>query len=478
MNKLRLSTSFIILIISIMVCLFLYPEDKFSIIDSVLVQACTYLVLVNCIVFLRTVTIFVKTWVRFDFFFLLSYVIVHFQTVFLWVVFKIEPIKLSFWTNKLTVNYGIWLSTIVILLWMLGFYFSLFKNLKKIKKTSNKQNDFEVKYSPYFDYMILAFFIVFAVLVGSAFWGGRYLGTSNWGAGATYVFLVLRTLITLRIIYFFVNYKNRLKTIRQLFFSFIKNKILFISVLIYIFIFLIQGDRGPILQLGLLIIAGYSIFNVNISFSKIFVATVSGALLFTVIGLGRSSEVQYDDSGIFSKGIENLNASENLIPTEELAWSGGILYKAIDINPNGDAYLKGLTIFNNIIGIIPFSTLVYNPSKMMRSSSQYFTYMYKGPDAKFGVGSEVIADVYINLGFWATLILFFLFGYYISYLTLQTHLYQNNFYAILCYMIFITLSIYLNRSFFLNPLKYMFYLCVFHFFFGKIIKWKQKKSHS
>lgn len=62
-----------------------------------------------------------KSWVRYDLFFLLGFLILHFQIPFLAAI-GIEPQRPNFiWINKMVVNYATWLSAISMLMWQLGF---------------------------------------------------------------------------------------------------------------------------------------------------------------------------------------------------------------------------------------------------------------------------------------------------------------------------------------------------------------------
>lgn len=477
LRKVSLIIGFIVLILSSIITIFLVPDQKIGMIDTHLINIYTLIAIINIIVFLRTVNKYIKTWVRFDLFFLIGFFIVHYQTVFLFTYLDIQPRQYNFWTNKNVVTYGIWFTNLAVFSWMLGYYVYFFK-LKKIPKRVSFKKNIIVKYTPFFDTIIIAFFMIFAVLVGSSFWSGSYEGASNWGAGATYVFLILRTLFTLRIVYFFIENEEKLNNIVNIRSIIFKNRVFILSFLFYNLIFFIQGDRGPVMQMGLLVIACYTIFIRDVSFTKIFSGIVFAALVFTIVGLGRSSDATSRDDSMLSTGIDKLQDEKNsIIPTDELAWSGSLFFKALDLNREGNAHLNGVTFFNNIIDVIPMSSLVYNPPKYLKSSTSYFTFIYKGPNAKFGVGSAIIADLYINFGFWITLLIFFLFGLLMSKMTIQAHLYKN-FNWILVYIIMMSLSVYINRANFLTPLKYIFYLLVFSKIFTKIINLRNESKKS
>lgn len=449
--------------LSVLIVLLTAPE-KFSYKDDDYILFVSNIIIVNVLVYFYQNKRYFDSWIRFDTLFIIGFLIVHFQIPYL-STFGIEPVRGNYvWTNLLVVNYAIMVSGVALLLWIIGYYFFLIFGYKSLAKVPMK--DYRIQTRPIFNILLISSLLTFCIQVGAQFWSGQHAGVYNWGAGATYSFLILRTLLTLSVIYLFINNKGAFTSIPSFIKTLYRNKTLFLIVIFYCCIFLYVGDRGPVMQLLIVFIGGYTLFNRNISLSSLILTVIMGSIIFTIIGLGRSSEKYGDNGNVFSKGYENFVKGEFIIPTEELASSVRILYRAIDVVPSQHPYLNGVTIGSNLIDIIPFSSNVVNIPPLYRNSTAFFTIWEKGTDFEFGDGSEIIADLYINFGVWGALPIFIIFGYYIARLTYKATYVQNHT-TILIYLGLLALAIYINRSNFLVPLKPILYTIVFDFFLAK-----------
>lgn len=453
-KKQKITFNLIFIFLSLVGTLFLTPY-KFEYFKEDTNFQLSLLALINVIVFLGTTKRFFSSWIRYDTLFLLGFLIVHFQIPFLASI-GIEPEDPSYtWINKMVVNYATWLSTLVLLLWILGFLIYLNKK-KKIKRSISYTID-----TKKIDSLLVLLFFLFIGLVGNEFLGGSYDGGDNWGTGANYAYLLLSVTLYLKIIYFFINYQD-IKITKNNFLSvMMKNKAFIFILFFYVLIFLAAGDRGPVMEVALLTIGAYSIYQKKIPLSVFFIMVFFGASIFTIISYGRSEDASSRDKNILEQGYTNLQKSDNSFnPTNELALSGRILYKALDAVPVNHPYLYGATMFSDIVGVIPFGGSVYmemtNLPDMYKSSSYFFTVLGQGSFFTYGEGSEIIADIYINLGIYGVLIIMLCFGYFISYLTFNAHSSRSHNIMII-YLLLIIGAIYINRSNFLDPLKIIFY---------------------
>lgn len=446
-----------IIVFSILIVLLMMPE-RISFFDDGLNFNLSLIAIVNVLVFWFGVKKTYRSWLRFDTLFLIGYLIVHTQVPFLASI-GIEPERPSFvWINKNVVNYASWISTMALLLWLLGYLLFMRRNQKPKKQAFKK---YTVSSKSINNIMVLLF-LLFLGLVGADFLGGNYKGTENWGSGATYVFLLLQVVLYLNIIYFFINTKNL--SFSNILKVAINNKALFGVTGSYVLLFLLIGDRGPVMQVGILILGGYTLYQKPITFVQLFTLMAIGAFIFTLIGLGRNTLFSNDDSNILVRGYKNLaTESSGFNPTNELATSNRILYRAIDVVPYKHPHLYGLTMFTELIGIIPFGGATFinitNLPKMYYSSSLFFTIIGQGPLYTYGEGSEIIGDLYINIGMYGALIVMFLFGYFISFFSIKAIFTKQHTYIIIYLLLLIT-AIYLNRSHILMPLKFIVYALI------------------
>lgn len=463
-NRIVFNISFVI--VSLVVCLFFMPA-RFAAFDNYLNFILPIIGLINVIVFWSTSTKIMNSWIGYDTLFLLGFVIVHFQIPFLASI-GVEPSKSDFvWINKQVVNYATWMSLMAMLVWMLGFWLSALKRIKEKPKTAPKLYKVDTKK---IDIFLLILFVAFIGLVGSDFLSGKYDGGDNWGVGANYAFMLLRIVIVLKLIYFFINskYSNKSNLINTI----LQEKMFILILVSFVFIFFAAGDRGPVLDV--LITTGllYSIFHKKISLGKFISFVVIGSFLMSVLSLGRSRDT-VSDKGIFSQGYENFTQKDDTpIFTEELAMSNRILYRAIDVVPDTHPYLSGATFASEIAGVIPFGGSTFmeltGTPDLYRSSSYFFTILGQGQHFTFGEGSEILGDIYINFGFYGVLILMLALGYFISYIMFKYTFTRKHIFLI-CYVILVMGALYINRSHFLDPLKPLIYAIVIDRLFAKKI---------
>ncbi|MVX37320.1 hypothetical protein, partial [Myroides sp. LoEW2-1] len=206
----------------------------------------------------------------FDTLFLLGFTIVHFQVPLL-ASLGIEPERPNYvWINKNVVNFATWMSCLSIVLWMWGFLFYLEKSKKKRYNQNVRITKIELNFVKY-DNILLVFFILFVGLVGRTFFSGVYDGGDSWGGGAVYIYLILKSILYLRIIYFFSDFAKRStkKSLNEIILYLFYNKIFFFVLTLYFCLFLFAGDRGPVLQISLIIGASYAIFLKSISLRRL-----------------------------------------------------------------------------------------------------------------------------------------------------------------------------------------------------------------
>ncbi|HNP66998.1 MAG TPA: O-antigen polysaccharide polymerase Wzy [Aequorivita sp.] len=454
--KRRINFNIFTVLISLVLCV-LYKPGLNESFDGLQNFALSIFAIINVLIFWNTSIKITKSWVNYNTLFLLGFLIVHFQIPFLASI-GIEPIRPSFiWINKSVVNYAVWLSVLALLLWILG---SLLYYNKARKRNVQKVAIYNID-TKKIDALLTVFLILFILLVGQKFLRGSYDGGRNWGAGANYAYLILRILILLRILYFFINTSHLKLSIKKIIRLIFRNKIFVIILIIYFLIFLLSGDRGPILEILILCAVSYSLYQKKISFGFFVTALVIGGFLLTIIGLGRSRDSSEQNQNLFTQGYEKLiNSDKAFNPTNELASSNRILFRAIDVVPDKHPYLYGTTFVTEIIGVFPFGanaflTITQLP-EMYISSSYFFTILGQGQFYTYGEGSEILGDIYINFGFYGVLILMFGLGYFIAFITTNA-LYTYNHRYILIYVILTIGALYLNRSNYLEPFKLIVY---------------------
>jgi oligosaccharide repeat unit polymerase len=453
-------------ILSFLPILFFFPGE-YSLKNDGYIFMVSTLSIVNVVLFLFHTRKIYKNWFRADFLFLLGFIIIHFQIPLL-STYGIEPSHGNYtWVNKYVVNFATSFSAYAILFWIIGAHMFFVFKMKRLK--NKDETNYVVVKKYLFNVTFVLSIVIWIATVGESFLSGSYAGVYNWGPGATYAFLILRSMLMLSVVYLFINNKGKFDSFKSFFIIFYRNKFFFVISLLYCAIFLFIGERGELIQLASTFLGGYVIYNRNISFKKIVVFIVFTAFLFTIIGLGRSSDASSRKGNLFAEGYSKFSEDDKfIIPTDELASSVHIQYLALDMVPDKHPYLGGITMFSNIIGVIPFGSRLVDIPKMYQNSTLFFTISEKGKDFEFGIGSEIISDIYINLGFVVTLIVFFVLGFFMSLIVYKATFIRNH-KTVIIYLGVLALALYLNRSNILVPLKPIVYCLVLDYFLTKKI---------
>lgn len=460
----RLIVSLASLFVTIFYLLINKPDVNSSFSNKLLLELCI-LGLSNIILFWVSCSKYYKTWVRYDVLFLLSFSIVHFQfPLVAGLGYELSDPDFI-WINKNVVNYGTWLSCIAICLWML-FYNLYIIFTKKIKSNNLFSWSFNLKK---LDLLILVSFSVFVTFVGKGFIQGNYSGAQDWGGIAIYIYLILRAALLLRLIYFIYSLSLNQFSLNSLISESFKSLIFIIPLSIYVFLFFIGGDRGIILDVSIIVLASIGIFIRSIRFIEFLGLFLIGAFIMTLLGLGRTSNVEKRDGGILEVGYSEFQSrDEFVLPTDELAGSNRILFRAIDVVPDPYPYLNGFTMGLQVIGIFPFAgsfiITTLDIPEIFTSSSLFFTIVGQGVHRTWGEGSELLGDIYINFGEIGILFIMPIFGLFISYVTNKAT-YKSSIVIIILFLILTSNAIYINRDTILSPLKLLVYIFVIDWIF-------------
>jgi oligosaccharide repeat unit polymerase len=234
------------------------------------------------------------------------------------------------------------------------------------------------------------------------------------------------------------------------------------------------GDRGPVLQVALIVGGSYALYIRPISFKRLMFFIFLGAFVFAILRFGRGRDAgEFNDGNIFQRGYASYSESEQGVNvTDELATSVRIQYRALDVVPHKHPYLYGLTFATVGVGIIPFagSTVIsiFEIPKMYAGSAMFFTIIGQGPNPTYGEGSEILGDIYINFGLYGTFIIMFFFGLFSAKIYQRAN--RLEFSYVLIFLGLLISAITINRGMLFTPLKDIVYLLFFNFLFTRVVK--------
>ena len=232
--------------------------------------------------------------------------------------------------------------------------------------------------------------------------------------------------------------------------------ILFWHLLFSLFV----GDRGPIISYSLLVFSLYVVRFNKIGVFKLLIYTFIASVFFTAIGTIRQSRYSGESyteriNSTFNPSTENTKRFDKKIPGEsfvELAFSVRTLNHVLYNVPENYDYGYGVYSSSHFFNIIPglsglMLNYLHNNDKKYNSSSAFVSYLIQGDNPKYGDGTSIIADLYLDFGLLGVIIVLFLFGRFIGENDFKLYSgYQKNSISWIALLIFFSFSAYLARS--------------------------------
>ena len=224
--------------------------------------------------------------------------------------------------------------------------------------------------------------------------------------------------------------------------------------------------------------------NHRISFKKTLSIGVIAILVF--IFLGGVRQLRYEDksySGRITSVFNNFKLNPNSVAEGnlyELAKSARCLPYSIDYK-NHNSVQPGHFQTMYVLSTIPFLSNVYlkasglDPNVYASSSSLISNHIQNG-DVKYGNGTTIIADLFLDFGSLTTIIIMGFFGFFIK--KTESYFYSNREINMLglIYIIYFSVCIYLPRSAILMQLEKIAFIVLLLIFLSVFQKKKKKEK--
>ncbi|MCO5279271.1 MAG: oligosaccharide repeat unit polymerase [Saprospiraceae bacterium] len=470
-----------LLVICILLLLYLKPEFKgFFNIDFLKAYSLLAILFLSLHFYIEF-KIRNKNWIRIDSLFLVGFYVVHFQfpiMISISGIFDSDMHKIL--GSNYHINFGVWLSLIGILFWLLGY--SLFYKSKRRIFTRDTIFTYYYQYKKLL-YFTVILFVLFLITAGHDFLsGGIYKGTGSSLSGdgaAPYIQSLFSICIIVLTTSVFLNNKGKYSGGSLLKWFYKLDRWYLVLVFMYLYIFLMIGDRGgPIALIStIIILMGELIKPLKLWFSILILFI--GAMIMTLIGLGR---IDKSGNSIISSGYTNLQEENQYpsyyIPTFELAKSNRIVFYSLETVPEQHDYFYGKLWISRLLSPIPFLQTFYlqltNEKKYNINSEDYITYLYLGENSISGEGTSIIADIYLNFGLLGVIICMFFIGVFLKKANMIIKD-VNNYRFVILGAIIASLSFYFGRTSFLIILKPLIWSWIITSLFIKRIKYKFSK---
>lgn len=392
-----------------------------------------------------------RQYLRISNLFLLGFVIVHFQFYIDLVFGNFELSRQDLIVNQNVLIKSAIISSIALVCFCLGYIYKLNKSNLKIKKEENVKN--KIINLKGVKVLIVLFFIGFIVLTPSSYYKGGYSSAELSQLPSYFQSFLILSIIG----YLILNTRNLFLEKRKAlsFLTFIRYNGVIMTLFIIGFCFLVMtsGDRGPILQIVLSYIGCYCILNRK-KYKIVFI--VGGIFLAAFLVSFLAYFRHYEGTGNIIDMIQHSSemkadaVSSKLSfspPTFELSKSVKTMHASV-LYTEKEGHTYGLFQGFQIIGIIPGMGQLIMPlfgidSEMLRSSR----FLTEQLNADHGMGTTVVADIWLDFGIIGIVIIFFIFGYFLRKIDeyMYSHLPLNIFLYILI-VVFLSKAFYIGRS--------------------------------
>ncbi len=341
---------------------------------------------------------------------------------------------------KLYVNYGTWLVTFGIYSWLIGFHY--FMNKTTISSIPYNISSYDYS-SNRLLYLSSFLFILILILNKEIFMGSSYNGVENWSTLTRYIYSLFSITIIMTTLFIFLNNSKEIQN--NFYYIFKTSKLYLALVFAYIVVFLfILGDRGSILQLASTIVFVYALTIKPITLKTFMSIVIAGAIVMTIVGLGRNSGGSIINKGYSSleKNLSTSNEPALYTLSKDLSSTARILYKSLEHVPEKHDYFYGKSMLSAILSPIPFLNSIFlqvtdfsKSSLREFSTSDYITYLIQGRFNKWGEGSNLFAEIYMNFGVIGTALIMFILGIVFKKIHIEISLFNRLSYILIATML-------------------------------------------
>lgn len=444
--------------------LFFFAPDKYSY-PYCFLLSCVYLV--GSIILINR-TLYNRNYFNFFTLFLISYFFVNF--VYPVFIFPNDPyyfpvFVFPFDHNVITKATG--LALVGATSFFLGAYY--FKIKQPVQ--TNKIEVFSIRKMRSLLISILTIlFIGILIFGGKELFTFRFMATSNIPPGLLGLF---QTSLGLFVIFFLCKGKQ----VRTYLNAIIKLPLLgLIIYVIFIVMFLFSGDRGPIVQIVLITLGALAAFVKPIRLKFFAVIIVGSMFILTVVAYARSKTTGigiFSPSSFVERGLQNAKMGTFTDIGMDLIVNNRNLYVGYKY-PETYGFDYGEGMFYYIFAPIPFlptlfTQFFYNKDPIELNSASKIT---NEVNASYGLGTNMIGDIYMQFGVIGVVIIMFLFGRIVR--VSEINMIKNRFPYIIIYFFLLSYSVYLPRTSILGPFRFICWAMALYFVFRNISRYKRQ----
>ena len=182
------------------------------------------------------------------------------------------------------------------------------------------------------------------------------------------------------------------------------------------------------------------------------------------------------DSTYIQEGMKASEANSIIDIAGDLVCNNRNLYVLVDFADN-KGFTFGASMLTSVLGIIPYAgTLVSEISGIpldFFQASRITTFLEFGFGSDYGLGGNMVGDVYLSFGFIGVFIAFFLFGFFVSTI-ISNYTHNVKYYIIYC--ILLSDSVFMNRESYFLSLRSVIYSLIIFWLLNNIFQKQSLKS--
>lgn len=465
-DKNRLKDSFILLLL--LITFFSVPKgaDKEVIWCCLLIFYYYFFTLAN-----KPVIIFksIPTYFKIELFFLVFYYLLFYLPYQSYVLGYTDISQNLFVSNTFVeyTNISIVASTIGLVSFILGFRtnIKLKKSIEKITITSRINSD----------RTLVILFILLLVLGGIFIQTGltqllvkAYAASDTGDKTTNGVYFLMSHFVSVSmsfVVIYYVTYKKI-------------NILMIINILIgvgWCLILLITGDRNTFFIIGVASMAGIYTFLKPISKKMILLYMTGALVLYQVVEVSRKSDNK--GLGAIADAASSGSASEKSLDESSFTITTVTSRAAFALVPERYDFFYGKFKLIGFAGIIPYSrTLIVDPKDRILTSSDLFVLGILGRDATWGVGSNVISDIYVDFGIIGVVVLMYILGWFGKFMETKVKCNPNSIVISVLYLVILALYAEMPRYTYDFPVRNIAWTLYLFFFVRIFYVKKYEKS--
>lgn len=418
----------------------------------------------------------IKTYFKVETFFFIFYYILFYYPYQSYVLgnFDISTVAVGFGNPYIEyTNPSILLSTIGLISFMLGL--KLYKPKKKKKKQENVFNN--IYFSKRYANSVLILLLIISVFLllmfsqsdaASNMLMSAYTGSVSGDVNDDGVYFIISLIATLNI-GFVIVYLLQFKKISPL--------VIMVSIIpvLWMIVLFLSGDRNMFFILALAIVGGYYTFFKSIGIKRLSLYAFAAYLIFIIGGITR----QLSEKS-FSSFIENIHLDaifEDSLEEGQFATTTITSRAAFAVVEEKQGYFYGKFFVAGAMGIIPYSRgLFYDRTDREIASSRVLGDEMLRANSGWGVGSNVISDIYLQFGMIGVVLFMTLLGWYGSKATRNVMENSDSYIAIIIYIVTLSLYAEISRYSITFPIRNLIWSYWLFKIFEFLLQYKQSKS--